>query len=246
MRLVRKVLIIFVWLGIWQIASDWTGLGFLFASPVAVFKTLVRMTAQKEFYDTILNSVCNIGAGFFAGLIAGTLFGVLAGRFKLFGEFITPLIQFMKSLPVAAFVILLLMWFGSGRVSVMITAMVVIPMIVAGVVQGIKNTDTKLLEMAQVFHMTSWIRFRYIYFPETYPYVIAQLKVSLGMCFKAGVSAEIIGLASDTIGAQMYYAKIYLLSAELFAWSIVVIAVSYLFERLVMLIADAIFKWTQR
>ena len=51
------------------------------------------------------------------------------------------------------------------------------------------------------------------------------------MCWKAGVSAEVIGLASHTIGSEMYFAKLYLLSADLFVWSIVVILLSILFEK---------------
>ena len=65
------------------------------------------------------------------------------------------------------------------------------------------------------------------------------------MCFKAGISAEIIGLVSDTIGTSMYYAKMYLLSAELFAWSIVVIAVSFIIEKLILKLLGLIYKALQ-
>ena len=78
-----------------------------------------------------------------------------------------------------------------------------------------------------------------------YPYLETQLKIALGMCSKAGISAEIIGLVSDTIGTSMYYAKMYLLSAELFAWSIVVIAVSFIIEKLILKLLGLIYKALQ-
>ena len=55
--------------------------------------------------------------------------------------------------------------------------------------------------------MTAFNTFRYVYLTGVYPYITVQLKVAAGMCFKAGISAEIIGLVTGTIGTQMYYAK---------------------------------------
>ena len=62
---------------------------------------------------------------------------------------------------------------------------------------------------------------------------------------KAGISAEIIGLVTGTIGTQMYYAKMYLLSAELFSWSIVVIVVSLVIEKCIIWLAKMLYKCIQ-
>ena len=171
--------------------------------------------------------------------------GIGSGRFNTFAQFVEIPLQLMKSLPVAAFIILLLMWFGSRNVSRIISAMVVIPMVTAGVTDGIRNADTGLVNMAKVYNMSRLNSFRYIYMTGVYPYLETQLKIALGMCFKAGISAEIIGLVSDTIGTSMYYAKMYLLSAELFAWSIVVIAVSFIIEKLILKLLGLIYKALQ-
>lgn len=85
-------------------------------------------------------------------------------------------LQLMKSLPVAAFIILLLMWFGSRNVSRIISAMVVIPMVTAGVTDGIRNADTGLVNMAKVYNMSRLNSFRYIYMTGVYPYLETQLK----------------------------------------------------------------------
>lgn len=246
MKLFRRIIIILIWLIIWQIASSITGLELLLASPFTVLRTLVGMLVDKSFYITLSHSLINIGTGLFAGIIIGIVIGSIAARFKYFKEFMEVPMQLMKSLPVAAFVILLLMWFGSRNVSKIISAMVVIPMITAAITEGIINTDKQLLQMAKVYNMGVFNKIRYIYMTGVYPYLQTQLKVALGMCFKAGVSAEIIGLVTDTIGTRMYYAKMYLLSAELFAWSIVVMAVSYAVEKLLLKVFELIYKVVQR
>ena len=239
MKHIKRIVMVLIWLIIWQIASMMTGLELLLASPVAVLRTLIEMLVSKAFYMTLSHSLLNIGSGLLAGIIIGVAVGIGSGRFNTF-----PL-QLMKSLPVAAFIILLLMWFGSRNVSRIISAMVVIPMVTAGVTDGIRNTDTGLVNMAKVYNMSRLNRFRYISMTGVYPYLETQLKIALGMCFKAGISAEIIGLVSDTIGTSMYYAKMYLLSAELFAWSIVVIAVSFIIEKLILKLLGLIYKALQ-
>ena len=114
-----------------------------------------------------------------------------------------------------------------------------------GVKEGIDNTDNKQIELARVYDMTAFNTFRYVYLTGVYPYITAQLKVAAGMCFKAGISAEIIGLVTGTIGTQMYYAKMYLLSAELFSWSIVVIVVSLVIEKCIIWLAKMLYKCIQ-
>ena len=234
MKYIKRIVMVLIWLIIWQIASMMTGLELLLASPVAVLRTLIEMLVSKAFYMTLSHSLLNIGSGLLAGIIIGVAVGIGSGRFNTFAQFVEIPLQLMKSLPV-----------GSRNVSRIISAMVVIPMVTAGVTDGIRNADTGLVNMAKVYNMSRLNRFRYIYMTGVYPYLETQLKIALGMCFKAGISAEIIGLVSDTIGTSMYYAKMYLLSAELFAWSIVVIAVSFIIEKLILKLLGLIYKALQ-
>lgn len=245
MKHIRRLIVVLIWILIWQIASMMTGLELLLASPVAVLKTIMNMLASKQFYVILMHTMLNIGSGLIAGIIIGAVLGICSAKYKLIDEFLEIPLQLMKALPVAAFVILLLMWFGSKNVSRIISAMVVIPMVTTGVTDGIKNTDIRLIKMAKVYDMSTFNRFRYVYMTGVYPYLSSQLKVALGMCFKAGISAEIIGLVSNTIGTSMYYAKMYLLSSELFAWSIVVIVMSLLTEKIILIIFDTIYRGLQ-
>jgi len=100
------------------------------------------------------------------------------------------------------------------------------------VLQGISNTDRKLLEMMNLFHVTLWRRIRYLYFPQVLPYFRSACSIALGLCWKSGIAAEVIGIPKGSIGEKLYSAKIYLMTGDLFAWTIVIILVSILFEKL--------------
>ena len=102
--------------------------------------------------------------------------------------------------------------------------------------------DYKLIEMAKVFDMSFMKKFRYIYISQVMPYFRAACGVSLGMCWKAGIAAEIIGIPKGSIGEHLYNAKVYLNTPELFAWTVVIIFVSILFEKLFLFAIDMVNK----
>ena len=93
-----------------------------------------------------------------------------------------------------------------------------------------EKIDRKLLEMAKVFSMTPWRRIRYIYIPALVPYLKSGCQIALGMSWKSGVAAEVIGVPDHSVGEKLYMAKIYLNTADVLAWTFVIILVSALFE----------------
>jgi len=237
---IKKLLVIFIWLCIWQFISYLTGLELIIASPVKVFLSFFSLLKTQLFYKCMINSFVKIILGFIIAFITGIVFATAANQFQFIKEFLSPLIYLMKALPVASFIILLLIWAGSKNLSVVISFIVVVPMIYIGTLEGFNNLDKKLLEMSKVFRMGRLKKTRYIYAPEIFPYIISNCKIALGMCWKAGISAEVIGLPSKSIGEQMYLSKLYLMTDKLLAWSIAIIIVSVIFEKLFLVILNGI------
>ena len=73
---------------------------------------------------------------------------------------------------------------------------------------------------------------RRIYLPALRSYLMAGCRVALGLCWKAGVAAEVIGVSRRTVGGMLYESKVYLEIADLFAWTAVIVVVSAVFEKL--------------
>ena len=147
-----------------------------------------------------------------------------------------PVMSVIKSTPVASFIILCLIAMSSKNLSVFISFLMVLPIVYTNVLQGLLATDRKLMEMAGVFKMSWFTQLLYIYLPQVKPYLISACSLSLGIAWKSGVAAEVIGIPDGSIGERLYQAKVYLNSPELFAWTVVVIAVSIAFEKIFMLL----------
>ena len=101
---------------------------------------------------------------------------------------------------------------------------------------GLDRADKKLIEMAYVFRMSFARQLRAIYIPAAFPYLLTAVRLSLGMCWKAGIAAEVIGQPKNSIGSALYQAKILLSTHELFAWTLAIILLSVLIEKAALLL----------
>ena len=170
--------------------------------------------------------------------LAGTVLAVLSSRFGPVRDLTAPLMSVIKSIPVASFIILVLIWVPSRNLSVVISFLMVTPIVYSNVLGGVSSMDKKLTEMADVFRVPFPRRLRYLYLPQVAPFFRSACAVGLGLCWKAGVAAEVIGLPDGSIGEQLYQAKVYLNTPDLFAWTIVIVLISLVFERLFLALVD--------
>ncbi len=208
------------------------------AAPLDVAKRLLVLVGEQDFVGTIAFSFTRILSGYALALAIGSLAAVMASRFYTVEVLLLPFVSAIKSVPVASFIILCLIWLSSKTLSVFISFLMVFPIVYTNMLSGIKSVDKELLDMAWVFRVGLFRRIKYIYLPHLKPYILSASSVSMGLAWKAGIAAEVIGIPDGSIGERLYEAKVYLDSGDLFAWTVVIVAVSVLFERLVLLVAD--------
>lgn len=240
---IRTFFVICFWLCLWQVAAWLIDNSLLLAGPVAALRAFCAEAVTVSFWQTIIVSLLRILTGFVSACILGGVLGTAAFRYPFLGELLSPFMLFCKAVPVASFAVILLIWWGAGWLSVTICFLVVLPMVYVNVLEGLKSCDKELLEMAAVFEMPLFNRIFYIYRPALSPFIEGCLKVALGMGIKAGVAAEVIGITSFSIGGELYQSKIYLDTAGIFAWTAVVILLSYGLEKGVLWLWRAFYSW---
>lgn len=226
----RRVLVGAVWLGVWALLYRLVGQDVLLASPAQVMHTLCRLVLTSEFWLSAGNSLLRVLIGFLLAVAAGSGLAVLTSFVPAARALLVPAISTIKATPVASFIILALIWLHSDRVSIFIAFLMVLPIVWTNVSQGIAKTDRRLLEMGQVFRFSRLKTFRCIYLPSVMPYFVAACMTGMGLAWKAGIAAEVLGVPRKSIGEHLYNAKIYLETPELFAWTVVVVVLSVLVE----------------
>lgn len=172
-------------------------------------------------------------------VLALLLASLAAGR-TWFQNLLAPPVVVVKAVPVASFIILALVWLDAEALSLFISTLMVFPPVYLNVLEGLRQTDQKLLELARVYRIPFRRRVWGVYLPQALPYFRSAASLALGLCWKAGVAAEVIGLPAGTIGERLYTAKIYLQTPDLFAWTAVILALSAIFERLFLAAVDSL------
>ncbi|MBQ8972628.1 MAG: ABC transporter permease subunit [Clostridia bacterium] len=241
-RAVRHLAAALFWIGLWQVAAMSVGQRILLASPIETILSLISLLPRFDFWSSILFSLRGILCGYWLAVMIGLLLAAVTSRQKVLMELFRPLLAAMRSVPVASFVIAALIWIPSKRLNILISFLIVLPVIYAGALDGIRQIDTSLIEMARIFHMPFLNRLRYIVLSASLPSIHSAMRLGMGLAWKSGVAAEVIGIPTGSIGERLYRAKVYLATPELFAWTLTIIALSALCERILSLI----FNWVQR
>ena len=233
-------------LALWQLCAMALNQGLLLSSPLQVVLRLFSLWREPGFFRTLLFSVSRIAGGFLLGFCAGVALAVLAGRFPVVETLLWPLVLSVKSIPVASFIIISLIFFTSRQLSIFISFLMVFPVIYANVLEGVKSTDRGLMEMAKMYQLPWRKRLFYIHLPQLKPFLLSACSVALGLAWKSGVAAEVIGIPDGSIGEKLYQAKIYFDTADLFAWTVLIVLCSQIFERVFLFLLKAGFRQMEK
>ena len=236
--LLRRAGAVLFWLAVWQAAAMAIGQEVFLVSPVQALRCLLRLLPQADFWHRVGFSAGRILLGFGLGVVCSAALAVAAEICPAAEILIAPVLQLVKATPVASFIILALVWVSGRSLSILISFLMVLPVLYSAVRTGIESADVQLLEMAQVFHLPLVRRVKAIWLPAILPAFRQGCSVALGICWKSGVAAEVIGLPDGSIGDALYRAKITLSTGELFAWTFVIILLSAGFEKLFLALLD--------
>lgn len=241
-KVLYKSISVFFLIAVWQMLSVIIGADFLLASPLLVVKRLFVLIFENDFLNTVFFSSVRIGKGFMFAFVFGIVLAVAASRYRLIEYFLWPCANVIKSVPIASFIILCLLWIDYEMLTVVIAFLIAFPVIYSNTLQGMKNADKQLIEVGNLYNIPFGRRFIYIYLPSVKPFLISSCNVAIGMAWKAGVAAEVIGIVKGSIGEKLYESKIYFQNSDLLAWTIVIILISAILEKVFVLLLKWLFR----
>jgi NitT/TauT family transport system permease protein len=231
-NILKKAGAVLLALAFWQIAAMKIHQKILLVSPTAVLIRLTTIWQVEGFWSSIGFTFFHIAGGFLIGLCTGILLAVLAYKWTFIETLLWPWMVTIKSVPVASFVVICLIWLSSKNLSVFISFLIVLPVIYQNLLTGLRSLKPDMEELAQVYRIPWYRKLKAITLPQLKSYLIAACSVTTGMAWKAGVAAEIIGTPNGSIGKMLYTAKIYLDTDDLLAWTVIIVIMSVLSEKL--------------
>lgn len=230
------VLSILLWIGLWTWIAYRLNKPVLLPYPKEVAKSLISLITGADFSRIVWGSFAHVTGGFLVAFVLGILLAFFSTLHETVEILLMPGIKLIKTVPVVSFIILLLFFVDPARIGFVISMLMVLPVVYENVRKGIVAADGKMLEAAKVFCFPFFKRLAYMSIPSVVPYASAACSTGLSLCWKAGIAAELIAQSPFSIGHEIYYSKIFVDAKNVFAWTIVIIIISVLFEKIFLIL----------
>lgn len=230
--LFRVAIPLAVWLGVWQLASWWVGRDLLLPGPASVAGCLVELGQTGTFWLSALSTLARVVAGLVGGVILGALLAFLTHFSPWADRIFSPAIRVLRATPVVCFILLVYLWVARANIPGLIAGMMVLPVVWGSLTAGLQAVDGQLLELAEAYGFSRLKTLRLIYLPSLRPHFTAALLNGFGLAWKSGVAAEVLCPPKFAIGSSIQQARQALETPELFAWTLVIVALSLVLEGL--------------
>ena len=222
------------WLAVWVFAAALVAQPLILPGPGAVVVALLRLVCDASTWAILVGSGLRILGGLALAAVCGGVLAGVSSHSRTFAHLVAPALSFVKATPVACVVVLLLIWLGSARVSIAAVFLMALPGVYFSLVEGLTQADKPLKQMFHLHGVRGWRLFCAHAWREVLPFVLSCAKAVIGMSWKAGVAAELIGMATGTVGERIYQAKLLIETADLLAWTVLVVAASWACKRVLV------------
>lgn len=222
------------WLAVWVFAAALVAQPLILPGPCAVVVALLRLVCDASTWAILAGSGARILGGLALAAVCGGVLAGISSRSRAFAHLVAPALSFVKATPVACVVVLLLIWLGSARVSIAAVFLMALPGVYFSLAEGLAQVDKPLEQMFRLHGVRGWRLFCAHTWREVLPFVLSCARAVIGMSWKAGVAAELIGMAVGTVGERIYQAKLLIETADLLAWTVLVVAASWACERVLV------------
>lgn len=229
---IRIVIPLAFWLGVWQLAALWVDLELLLPAPLTVWDSLRALAVTQTFWLSALFTLLRVALGLLGGSLLGVLLAFLTHFSNWASLLLSPAIRVIRATPVVSFILLVYLWVARANIPGVIAGLMVLPVVWGSVYGGLSAVDGQLLELARAYRFSPWKTLRLIYLPSLRPHFTAGFLTAFGLAWKSGVAAEVLCPPRLAIGAHIQQARLALETADLFAWTLVILALSLALEAL--------------
>jgi sulfonate transport system permease protein len=240
LALIPPVIIIFAWF----YATNFGNVPQAILPKISLVRdAFVSSTKSGQLPNDLKESLGSVLRGYFTAAIIGIVLGSLMGMFKTVKTILQPTITCIRSIPMIAWMPMIILWCGIGQLSkvVLIVIAAVFPILV-NTQGGIESTPAGYVEVAKLYKLSSIEKFIRVYLPHALPQILVGLKLGLSVSWMAVVGAELIASTSG-IGYRLSNARSMMQSSVLIMCMIVVGVIGILMDKILGMVFEALTPW---
>ena len=222
---------------VWQAAAVSVSNDILIPYPLETLSRTIALFQSRAFYQAVGSTLLRVTRGFLLSFTAALLVSILSDRFPVFHRCVAPVLVITKTIPNISYIVIALIWLGAEGAVSAVSFMILFPVFANAFTNRLMGTDQSLRDAERMYPETFLYRLKYRVLPDLVPEMLTTGKTAAGLGLKVGIMAEILGQVRTGIGRSMNYSRLNLDTAGIVAWTIVIILLSVLIDR--------IFDWLQ-
>ena len=217
----------------------------LLPAPELVWVALKDLYQTGELWSNLSVSLSRIGYGFSAGIVLALVLGLTMGLSRRAEAYIWPTFKAINLVPVIGWIPLLILLVGIDEALkiILIAKAALVPMTI-NVFKGVRNISQQLTEVAEVYQLSTWSRFKNVVLPGAFISFIGGLRLSLASSWGALVAVELLA-SSEGIGYVMVYGRQIFQLDVVMATVVVIGLVGFGFDVIIRLIQKQFRGWDQ-
>lgn len=242
-NIIYPIITVMVIIILWAIFAHRLDMDIILATPLDTFKSLLELLVESKFYtavfSTLSRSLISYGLAVLIALILSIASVVVKPIYKIF----EPIIVLLRATPTMSIILLTLVWMNSSQGSMFIAFLISFPVLYTSFYTAFTTVDTNLLEMSKVYNVKRFDVITRLYIPHSLPLMLGAIKSTISLNLKVLIAAEVMSQARESMGFYMQRASVYFDMAQLIAWTLIAILLSYILEMLVSLIYKFTIRW---
>lgn len=220
-----------IWVVIWQLISLVVNQPLYVPSPYATMVSLCNIIVTQHFWISVISTFLRVAVGIVISFVLGCSIAYISAHAKPVETFLSPFVTAVKSTPIMSIIIVALVWFKASFVPVFSCVLLCFPIFYANTLTGIQSVEKGYLELAKVYHVKRIRVIREITLPSVMPHIYTAISICLGFSWKAVVAAEVLSIPRYSMGYSLFATKLNLETADMFAWTIAIIVISIIVEK---------------
>ena len=226
----------------WEVLSHLSP--YLGIPPFAV-PSLVKI-AQRMVVITPLDVAVTL-ARVIGALVVSFVLGLAAAmamyRSKTLDDYLHPMIRILMAVPVVSWILFAVLWFPGVEFRIGFVLFVVCgPVFLVDTLDAMRNVPRELRQMMRSFRPTTLQFFLKLMLPAIVPTIFTSWKVNISLAIRVVTIAELVGAVTG-IGHQLSVAQELFSVADVFAWTIVLVALLFLLEGAVARVEHRLLRW---
>ena len=230
--LIHVLFPIIFWLAVWEAMAAIIARSYFLPHVYETAAALYRVVFSPAFPKIAFLTLLRVSAGIVLGTVLGGALAIASHKVKFIYSLISPINSVIKATPVASIIVLLWISMNGNFLAVFVALLMVFPIIFQNLYDAFASIDKELVEVARIFEFSYKKKLKFLIIPALKQYFIPAFVTAIGLAFKAEIAAEIIAGVRNSIGQMIYDAKDALITAEVFAWTIVGVALSIAIEKI--------------